>query len=557
MNPARDSRQTPLGGDFDENVSKTMDYWKIPGIAVAVVDGDTTWKKVDIFPQTKDSKLTKCKKKGYGIADQASSTKVESNTLFYGGSTTKAFTAAIMSMLVQDNAKYPKVQWNTPVSELIREDFVLDDKWTTANMTIEDILSHRTGMPGHDLSLGSVHPGNQATVQDVVRSLRFLPSNAPPRTTYQYNNSMYIVASHIIQRVMDDDLGAVLEREIWRPLKMSSTYFRLADVLEKDKPLAKGYAFTNGKYEEVPWKNKPEISGAGAIISSVEDYAKWVHALLNQTGTNLSSESWKAIWTARTLIPNSEPFLAPMAYALAWNRYVYHGVEIITHDGGIDGFGAEIVMIPSLKYGVVTMANSTYSSNFGGTCLAYDLIDSKLDIATEARFGWKEHYVKVLQQMEEFNKKAVEHFYPNLPSPPLPGPTFPLEAYTGTYWHDAYGQLALFLDTDKKLHANRTSPTTACSLTFEHVIGDYFIATMHVVGAETVIPAEFSPGPEGKPRSVGIGWEPRLGNNKIWMRKVDDGVEPVLTSLQGAQPLSYQAYQAPQLPEFLASQIFM
>jgi CubicO group peptidase (beta-lactamase class C family) len=122
---------------------------------------------------------------------------VTPSTLFYAGSTTKAFTAAIMSFLVDDDEKYPQIQWNTPINQLIRDDFVLENDYATNHTTIEDALSHRSGLPGHDCSLGG--PG--ATVQSIVRSLRHLPINAEPRTKYQYCNAMFIVASHVIETV--------------------------------------------------------------------------------------------------------------------------------------------------------------------------------------------------------------------------------------------------------------------------------------------------------------------------------------------------------------------
>ncbi|OJJ42032.1 hypothetical protein ASPZODRAFT_20841 [Penicilliopsis zonata CBS 506.65] len=203
------------------------------------------------------------------------------------------------------------------------------------------------------------------------------------------------------------------------------------------------------------------------------------------------------------------------------------------------------------------MANSTYSSNFGGTCLAYDLIDSKLAIPAGARFDWRQKFVDSNDQMIQYNENAVPYFYPNLPSPPRPGPTLPVEDYTGTYWQDGYGQLDIYLGTDNKLRANRTHCTTDCSLTFENVTGDYFIAKVHVVGAETVVPAEFSLSSDGKPKSVGIGWEPRMGKDrKIWMRKVDDdrgpGPDPAIS-----QEAQIPPYQTSQLPEFLTSHLFM
>ena len=100
------------------------------------------------------------------------------STLFYTGSTTKAFTAAIVSFLVDDNEKYPQLQWDTPINQLIRDDFVLENDYATNHTTIEDALSHRSGLPGHDRALGG--PG--ATVQSVVQSLRHIPMTAEPRT---------------------------------------------------------------------------------------------------------------------------------------------------------------------------------------------------------------------------------------------------------------------------------------------------------------------------------------------------------------------------------------
>ncbi|KAL4811157.1 beta-lactamase/transpeptidase-like protein [Aspergillus unguis] len=534
----------PLDGDFQDEVYKTLEYWKIPGMAIAVIDGEDT------------------STKGYGTPKVASTTKVEPNTLFYGGSTTKAFTAAMMGILVQDNASYPQVQWSTPVAELIREDFVLDQPGTIAQTTIEDILSHRTGMPGHNLALGSVRSNQDvATVQDVVRSLRFLPRAAPPRTTYMYNNAMYIVASHLIQTVTGEHLGALFQRHIWEPLAMNHTYLRLEDAQahQKDK-LATGY---DDNLQEVPWKDRQEISGAGAIISSVEDYAKWVFALLNPGQCqDLSAALCSEIGTARTLIPApSAPFLAPMAYAMGWNRYVYHGVEILTHDGGIDGFGAEIAMVPALKYGVVTMANSTYTSNYGGTCLMYSLIDAKLGIAKQDRFDWKQKYDNLVKQMKAYNANAMDYFYPNLPNQPRPGPTLPLAAYAGIYWDDGYGALELYINQkDKKLHANRTEGTNSTALTFEHVIGDCFLAKVAVVGAEVVVPAEFALLPDRTPRAIGVGWEPNLGKERrIWMRRVGAG-GGLLPGDQHQRNLEfYDAYQQsePELPEFLDSQVFV
>jgi CubicO group peptidase (beta-lactamase class C family) len=100
-------------------------------------------------------------------------------------STTKAYTAAVLSLLVSDNNKYPDVQWDTPISMLIRDDFILESEYATTHITIEDALSHRSGMPRHDFSYGAIYDGRRGRPRDIVRALRYLPLTAEPRTRFQ------------------------------------------------------------------------------------------------------------------------------------------------------------------------------------------------------------------------------------------------------------------------------------------------------------------------------------------------------------------------------------
>lgn len=120
---------------------------------------------------------------------------------------------------MDDNEKYPEVQWDTTISELIRDDFVLENEYTTRHLTIEDVLSHRSGLPAHDFSYGGIN----ATVKSTIRDLRYLPMIAEPRTKFQYSNIMYMVASHVVETVTGKWLGDFLGEHIWAPLEMKST----------------------------------------------------------------------------------------------------------------------------------------------------------------------------------------------------------------------------------------------------------------------------------------------------------------------------------------------
>jgi CubicO group peptidase (beta-lactamase class C family) len=128
-----------------------------------------------------------------------------------------------MSLFVDDKQNFSHIQWDTPISELIRDDFVLENDYATTHITIEDALSHRSGMPRHDLSYGGHIDGHKFMPKDLVRSLRHLPLTAEPRTHFQYCNIMFVVVSHVIETLSGKWLGDFLKERIWTPLNMHST----------------------------------------------------------------------------------------------------------------------------------------------------------------------------------------------------------------------------------------------------------------------------------------------------------------------------------------------
>jgi CubicO group peptidase (beta-lactamase class C family) len=146
---------------------------------------------------------------GYGFASLPD-TPITPETLFYTASTTKAFCAAGASLLVDDDEKYKDFQWTTPISRLIRDDFVLQDMYWTEHITIEDALSHRTGMPRHDKCC----IGTGGSVRDIVQKIRHLPPSREPRTVAQYCNFMYVAVSHAIEVVTGEYLGDFLAHRI-------------------------------------------------------------------------------------------------------------------------------------------------------------------------------------------------------------------------------------------------------------------------------------------------------------------------------------------------------
>lgn len=298
-----------------------------------------------------------------------------------------------MSLLVDsEEDAYKHIKWTTPLSTLIGDDFVLPDYYATTHTTLEDALSHRSGMPRHDMSYG----GPNFTRRDMVRSLRHLPLTAEPRTKFQYCNMMFVTVAVALETVTGQWLGDFLRERIWEPLGMDTTFFALPDAKEAVKEgkaeMAKGYKWEADKedFREVEWMEGYELSGAGGVISTVLDYAQWMKMILNQAPP-LSKQGHEALTDARIInMKLSPPFDAPPLYALGWGILTYNGQRVLFHDGGIPGFGTELFLLPDMNWGIVLMGNTAVTSNFAETSLMYHLIDEFLGVPEEKKFDWEE-----------------------------------------------------------------------------------------------------------------------------------------------------------------------
>ncbi|RDW94512.1 hypothetical protein BP5796_00275 [Coleophoma crateriformis] len=510
-------QQSPLTGDkagpfthaFERLANETLELWQVPGISVAVIDGDDVWAE------------------GYGFATLPD-VKATPETLWYAGSTTKAFTAAVLATLVDDNSNYSHVQWDTPISALIHDDFVLQDEYVTSHLTIEDALSHRTGMPRHEFSYGGYYSGHKAVPRDIVRSLRHLPLTFELRTTYSYCNLMFVVASHVVETLTGSWLGDVIYERIWKPIGMESTYFSTQAALQAPEPVAQGYTrISHGNYQDVPYMDLTDISGAGSVISNVLDYAKWIKALVSKT-VPLSPASMKSIWKGRSIIPEPQDgwaYTGEGVYALGWIVRNYKGYQIVEHSGGMEAFSTELILIPELKYGVVGFGNTATTAAYAELRLLWHLIDEKLGIPESERWDWnKENQKSVQASIEDYNN-ATSIYYPHLPSPKLPL-TLPIAAYTGTYHNAGYQNMTVTLTSEGSLHIDRTNATWKMLVDLEHVSGDYFIARLDSSVApgslfKEAVAAEFRIGSDGVPVEFGLAAEPMMGKEgRIWFKRI-------------------------------------
>ncbi|KAJ0426903.1 beta-lactamase/transpeptidase-like protein [Aspergillus carlsbadensis] len=494
--------ESPLDDEFAKTVKSTLEQWHIEGVSVAVIDGDNTFAE------------------GYGFA-ALPDVPMQPDTLFWTGSTTKSFTAAAASLLVDDTENYPNITWTTPLSDLIRDDFVLQDEYATRHITLEDALSHRTGLPGHMLTLG-----REGTVRDVVRSLRHFPMDKEIRSAWQYCNAMFITVSHAIEVTTGEWLGDFLRKRIWEPLGMDSTFFSLDDARKfaasGDTVLAQPYAWHEATQQsrEVP-HCEGTLSGAGAVISNVLDYAKYIRSLIRQTGP-LSKAGHAALLKPRSFPPQMIPHLSKQTlYTLGLMTSTYRGEAVVFHPGGLDGMTATMIYFPERDWGVAVFANA---AGPGRESLAWHLIDEMLQVPQNERIDLYKVVREKRETTKEYFSKSRERLYPGVPSPGRPL-SLPLAEYTGTFTHPAYPDFIITLSSDDEptLNAKITGSFYA-RLALEHVTADYFLAELYETlwGADPamVIKAEFHVNAEGEVDRFGAAVDyADMPDTLIWFDK--------------------------------------
>ena len=473
--------------------------------------------------------------------------------MLYTGSTTKQFTAAAASLLIDDtaNASDP-LTWQTPLVSQIRDDFVLQDEYMTDHTTLEDALSHRSGLPRHDLSW----VGYNASVPDIVRKLRYLPPTAEPRTKFQYNNMMFIAVSHFVERFIQTKLGVFLKARIYDPLGMKNTFFSLAEAkaatLTGRVSLANGYAWNNisQQYERLAHMDFPGVAGAGATISTVMDYGIWIRSLINEAGP-LSSAGHAALRYPRITQPSviggskagSEGF---GMYGLGLMISHYRGELLVSHTGGLPGFATFMAFMPNRKWGAAMMANNLEGGVSLNNILMFKLIDDALGIPDAERYDWEQHESDSLSEEMDKLEKARSIAYPDCPDPPLPM-SLPLAEHVGLYVHPGYPDINVTLGTHKvhekdgdgaveREHLQSTSfyqlNAEVIYTYMEHVTGEFFLVRVRMYTGEVpesgnyspwldlTMKAEFKIGEDGSVLELGVLIEPEMGEEKIWFERV-------------------------------------
>jgi CubicO group peptidase (beta-lactamase class C family) len=418
--------------DLDAYVGRAISTFDAPGMSVAIVE---------------DGKAVLAK--GYGVRKLGDPAKVDEHTIFPIGSNTKAFTATALGMLTDEG----KLSWDDKVESKL-PGFRMYDSYATGEMTVTDLLTHRSG-----LGLGEgdlmIFPQTDFTRQEVVEHLRYLKPARAFRGGYAYDNVLYIAAGQLVESVSHEKWEDFIHQRIFAPLGMTdstATFGEITPAMNRAWPHWRTDGPMNGVggHERAldVVDNIDVAAPAGSINASASDLAKWLLVQLGHgttpDGKHLFSDKVSAaLWTPQTLEPTpapSGPLAATQAnfqaYALGFNVRDYHGHKIITHGGGVIGGISIVVLIPDKNVGFAVMTNSMESGALGS--VAYKLLDYYTGApATDWVPVMKEGIGKREQQAIDFLKDHPADAGGG------PAPSLPLAKFAGTYRDAWYGTITV------------------------------------------------------------------------------------------------------------------
>jgi CubicO group peptidase (beta-lactamase class C family) len=468
---------------FEARVEAVRKAAEVPGMAVAIVE---------------NGKVTLAR--GFGVRKLGSPEKVDGDTIFMTGSTGKAMTTAALATLVDAG----KLRWDDRVADLI-PGFQMYDPWVTREMTLRDLLVHRSG-----LGLGAgdllVIPRGTLSRAEVVKRVRFIKPATSFRSGYAYDNILYIVAGHVIDLVSGQPYEDYIREHVFKPAGMlhstSDEAHRFANA-NRASPHGRTGGVVRGvgplKLLDEHDNLAPASTPAGLLAISANDLARWLQIQLAKGklpggGQLFSEEASAEMWTPQTIEPIGPalPGLEDMTphfqqYALGWEVRDYGGARIVWHSGGVFGFVTVVVLIPDKNVGfAITQNSEDGQARFG---LMYELLDHYLG---RPKSDWPARITKVRKARID---AAVAALSAKAAEPVQSKPTLPLPGYAGRYVDAWYGAISID-SAEQGLRVDFTN-TPNMGGKLEHWQYDTFIARFDDPNIEAAY-VTFSLGADGK-----------------------------------------------------------
>ncbi len=436
----------PVAKAIESLAEHTMKQWKVPGLALVVVRDDHLFFL-----------------KGFGVREVGKPEPVTSDTVFPLASCTKSFTTLAMGMLVDEG----KLDWDDPVRKHVKY-FHLSDPLADASVTLRDIVSHRTGVGTHDL----LWYGSNWSLEDRIRHACKLDLIAPFRASFRYQVVFFGAAGVAVAEASGVPWQDFVQTRIFDPLEMKKSCCTFpADRGDLASPHAKQ---ADGKVTVVPRFPQGDPDPTGSIHSTARDLANYLRFQLGD-GTwkgkrVISAESLEEPHTAQVVLrlqggaKAMNPETLFLHYGMGWIVQDYRGKRLLMHGGSIDGFRADLTLVPEARLGIALLSN--LEGGLANVSLSNSIVD--LVLGAPAR-DWSDYYLKLYEDGERDAQAAAKELRDQ--RGPVRVPARRLKAYTGAYEDNAYGECRIELE-DGKLFWHWQKVRTP----LEHYQADVFLA---------------------------------------------------------------------------------
>ena len=402
---------------LDSYIQHAVTDWGIAGLAIAIVHDDSV-----VY------------ERGFGVREAGKPDRVDARTLFAIGSNSKLFTATLAGMMV--DAK--KMSWDAPATTYLPS-FQLYDPWVTREITLRDLLSHRSGLGRRGDMLWYASPFDRA---EVLRRIRYLRPNSSFRSQYGYQNIMVLAAGEATAAAAGRSWDDLVKERIFQPLGMRASNTSVRD-LAGQTDVATPHLLDKGTLTPVPWRNIDNIGPAGSINSNVEDMAKWLRFLLDSGKVGdrqlIAASTLREISSPQTIIPSADDTLSPSthfhAYGLGVGMYDLLGVKVMSHTGGIDGMLSQVTWVPERHLGFVILTNTEGHNNVFAA-VGRRILDSYLDAPPR---DWSAIMLAQTNKQEAAQAQATQRLEASRPKDATP--SVPLDRYAGHYSNEMYGDV--------------------------------------------------------------------------------------------------------------------
>lgn len=433
--------------------AQACSIWNVPNAITVVVQGNRSFVE------------------GVNSTPSINSESASAETFIPLASCTKAVTVALLAKYVDDG----KLSWDDPVHKLVPE-FRVGDPHVNALITLRDLVSHRSGIKGHDL-LWYKAPWDR---DEIFKRIEKLPVERTFRGSYEYSTILFMVAGKAAENVGGKPWAELVHEQLTKPLGMSSVVFSTADPRFSKSGMLKGFRRTKeNQLRVVPPYETREPNAAGSIHLAAKDLVPWMRWQLARGAHNgqaiISSNAFDEMHKPLNPIPmdpllkSLNPDTVQMSYAMGWLVYDYRGCKVVAHGGMIDGYRIQITLFPENDLAIAVVHNVQESRM--NQALTNLLADRALNLPVK---DWNAILIESVGKDEERRRQEwsaiVKSRRPGVP------PSLPLREFAATYIDTAYGDAKVIVEDGRLVWK-----WSSFAIPLEHWEGDIFRMTSGIL----------------------------------------------------------------------------